>query len=326
MVRRRTFQTEPDGCQPRTSLGEPRSEARILELSDLPLQRSIGARSQDIARWKRGDIVDSTQYTDTRAENQPAVPSAGVAALEAIDVRKSLPLGRERIDILNGINLRINHGEFVAIVGPSGSGKSTLLGIIAGLDNPTSGRVLLDGIDITRMGEAKLASVRNQKIGMVYQAFNLIPTLTAQENVEIPLYVGKHPGRPSDRAQELLRLVGLGHRLRNRPTQLSGGEQQRVAVARALATQPAIVIMDEPTGNLDQKNSENVLQMIRDLRAATGTTFIIATHDPNVAAAADRSIRIVDGLVATEPPVADVTADENHATPVASAERGEPSA
>ena len=236
-------------------------------------------------------------------ENQTAAQRpAAVAALEAIDVYKSLPLGRERIDILRGVNLRINHGEFVAIVGPSGSGKSTLLGIIAGLDSPTSGRVLLDGVDITRMGESQLATVRNNKIGMVYQAFNLIPTLTAQENVEIPLYVGKHPGKPSDRAQELLRLVGLEHRLRNRPTQLSGGEQQRVAVARALATQPAIVIMDEPTGNLDQKNSENVLQMIRDLRAATGTTFIIATHDPNVAAAADRSIRIVDGLVAPEEP------------------------
>jgi putative ABC transport system ATP-binding protein len=246
-----------------------------------------------------GDTVESTQ--NTGANYQPAAQqSSGVAALEAIDVRKSLPLGRERIDILNGVNLRVDRGEFVAIMGPSGSGKSTLLGIIAGLDSPTSGRVLLDGIDITRMGEAQLASVRNKKIGMVYQAFNLIPTLTAQENVEIPLYVGKHPGKPADRAQELLRLVGLEHRLRNRPTQLSGGEQQRVAVARALATQPAIVIMDEPTGNLDQKNSENVLQMIRDLRAATGTTFIIATHDPNVAAAADRSIRIVDGLVATE--------------------------
>jgi putative ABC transport system ATP-binding protein len=229
--------------------------------------------------------------------------TGGVAALEARDVHKSLPLGRERIDILNGVSLRINHGEFVAIVGPSGSGKSTLLGIIAGLDSPTSGQVLVDGVDITRMSEARLATVRNQKIGMVYQAFNLIPTLTAQENVEIPLYVGKHPGKPAERAQELLRLVGLGHRLRNRPTQLSGGEQQRVAVARALATNPAIVIMDEPTGNLDQKNSENVLQMIRDLRQATGTTFIIATHDPNVAAAADRSIRIVDGLVASDEPI-----------------------
>ncbi|MFI5274076.1 MAG: ABC transporter ATP-binding protein [Ktedonobacterales bacterium] len=211
---------------------------------------------------------------------------------------KSLPLGRERIDILKGISLRIEPGEFVAIVGPSGSGKSTLLGIIAGLDSPSSGRVLVDGTDITTMGEAGLAQVRNRKIGMVFQAFNLIPTLTAQENVEVPLYVGKHPGSPAARARALLGLVGLAHRLGNKPNQLSGGEQQRVAVARALATNPAIVIMDEPTGNLDQANSENVLQMIRDLRAATGTTFVIATHDPTVAAAADRAIDIVDGLVA----------------------------
>ena len=223
------------------------------------------------------------------------------AALEAINITKSLPLGRERIDILKGISLTIGHGEFVAIVGPSGSGKSTLLGIIAGLDNPSSGQVLVDGVDITRMSEAQLASVRNQKIGMVFQAFNLIPTLSAQENVEVPLYVGKHDGAsPSQRARELLTLVGLGHRLANKPNQLSGGEQQRVAVARALATHPAIVIMDEPTGNLDKKNGDNVLAMIRDLRTSTQTTFIIATHDPNVAAAADRSIRIVDGLVAQE--------------------------
>jgi putative ABC transport system ATP-binding protein len=220
------------------------------------------------------------------------------AALEAIDVTKSLPLGRERIDILKGISLRIEHGELVAIVGPSGSGKSTLLGLIAGLDNPSSGRVLIDGTDITKMSEARLARVRNEKIGVVFQAFNLIPTLTAQENVEVPLYVGRHPGRPADRAKELLALVGLSHRLGNKPNQLSGGEQQRVAVARALATRPAIVIMDEPTGNLDQSNSENVLRMIRELREATGTTFIIATHDPKVAAAADRAIRIVDGRVA----------------------------
>ncbi len=238
------------------------------------------------------------------AENRQRVAvaegSEPVAALEAIDVTKSLPLGRERIEILKGISLRIERGEFVAIIGPSGSGKSTLLGLIAGLDNPTTGRVLVDGTDITRMSEARLARVRNQKIGMVFQAFNLIPTLTAQENVEVPLYVGRHPDRPSARARELLALVGLSHRLGNKPNQLSGGEQQRVAVARALATRPAIVIMDEPTGNLDQSNSENVLGMIRELRAATGTTFIIATHDPHVAAAADRAIRIVDGQVAAD--------------------------
>jgi putative ABC transport system ATP-binding protein len=235
--------------------------------------------------------------TSMNSEVTPGVRSS--AALEAIDVRKWLPLEGNRIDILKGISLRIGHGEFVAIIGPSGSGKSTLLGIIAGLDAPSSGQVLVDGTDITHMSEGKLAAVRNQKIGMVFQAFNLIPTLTAQENVEVPLYVGHHPGKPGERAKELLALVGLSHRLGNKPNQLSGGEQQRVAVARALAANPAIVIMDEPTGNLDKTNGENVLRMIRELRQATGTTFVIATHDPTVAAAADRSIRIVDGLIAS---------------------------
>jgi putative ABC transport system ATP-binding protein len=222
----------------------------------------------------------------------------GEAALEAIDVTKTLRLGREKVEILHGISLRINRGEFVSVMGPSGSGKSTLLGIIAGLDNPTSGQVLIDGIDITKMGESRLARVRNQKIGMVYQAFNLIPTLTAQENVEIPLAAGKHEGLSNNRAKEMLTLVGLGARLRNRPNQLSGGEQQRVAIARALVTNPAIVVMDEPTGNLDGQNGANVLQLIRDLRQQTGTTFIIATHDTSVAGSADRTVRIVDGRVA----------------------------
>src|SRR5262245_51876019 len=189
--------------------------------------------------------MQAGEYTDFAQETarDASTPTTQAPALEAVDITKSLPLGRDRIDILKGITLRIGRGEFVAIMGPSGSGKSTLLGIIAGLDNPTSGRVLIDGVDITNMGEGELAKIRNQKIGMVYQAFNLIPTLTAQENVEIPLYVGKHPGSPAQRAQELLQLVGVGHQLRNRPNQLSGGEQQRVAVARALAANPAIVIM-----------------------------------------------------------------------------------
>ena len=220
------------------------------------------------------------------------------AVMDVQEITKSLPLGHERIEILRGISFQIVSGEFVSIVGPSGSGKSTLLGIIAGLDNPTSGRVLIDGVDISSMSEGKLAAVRNSKIGMVFQAFNLIPTLTAQENVEVPLYVGKHKGSPSARAKELLDLVGLSHRLSHRPNQLSGGEQQRVAIARALAADPAFVLADEPTGNLDAKNSANILKLIADLRNQTGKTFIIATHDPIVAASAGRAIHIVDGRIA----------------------------
>lgn len=238
-------------------------------------------------------MTTSTNLTDDQAQK----PESRVV-IDVQEVRKSLPLGREKIEILKGISFQVMSGEFVSIVGPSGSGKSTLLGIIAGLDNPSSGKVLIDGVDITRMTEGKLAVVRNGKIGMVFQAFNLIPTLTAQENVEVPLYVGKHKGSPSARAKELLDLVGLSHRLGHRPSQLSGGEQQRVAIARALATDPAFVIADEPTGNLDARNGENVLKLISDLRAQTGKTFIIATHDPVVASRADRAIRIVDGNTA----------------------------
>src|SRR5690348_632642 len=225
-------------------------------------------------------------------------PRMGKVVMDVRDITKSLPLGRERIEILRGISFSIYSGEFVSIVGPSGSGESTLLGIIAGLYNPTSGQVLIDGVDITRMSEGKLAEVRNGKIGMVFQAFNLIPTLTAQENVEVPLYVGKHKGSPSTRARELLTLVGLEHRLNHRPSQLSGGEQQRVAIARALATDPPLVIADEPTGNLDARNGENVLKLIAELREQTDKTFIIATHDPVVASHAVRAIRLVDGKIA----------------------------
>ena len=236
--------------------------------------------------------------TNIQAAIQQIQQKERSTVMDVQNITKTLPLGRERIEILKGISFQILSGEFVLIVGPSGSGKSTLLGIIAGLDNPTTGHVLIDGIDITRMTEGRLASVRNNKIGMVFQAFNLIPTLTAQENVEVPLYVGKHKGSPSARARELLNLVGLSHRLGHRPNQLSGGEQQRVAIARALATDPAIVIADEPTGNLDARNGQNVLKLIAELREQTGKTFIIATHDPTVASHADHALRIVDGKLA----------------------------
>src|SRR5207245_3542049 len=161
----------------------------------------------------------------TGIENTALQDANHKVVMDVRDITKSLPLGRERIEILRGISFQITGGEFVSIVGPSGSGKSTLLGIIAGLDNPTSGQVLIDGVDITTMSEGNLAAVRNNKIGMVFQAFNLIPTLTAQENVEVPLYVRKHKGSPSERSKELLALVGLTHRLNRKPNQLPCGAQ-----------------------------------------------------------------------------------------------------
>jgi putative ABC transport system ATP-binding protein len=249
------------------------------------------------------EMREANQLMEDARLQQETLPVSGKElVIEVVNITKSLPLGREKIEILKGISCQVYRGEFISIVGPSGSGKSTLLGIIAGLDTPSSGRVLIDGIDITHMTESKLAVVRNSKIGVVFQAYNLIATLTAQENVEVPLYVGKHSGLPSARAKELLDLVGLSHRLSHRPHQLSGGEQQRVAIARALATDPAFVIADEPTGNLDARNGEHILQLISQLRDQTGKTFIIATHDPIIAAQADRTMRIVDGRIAEPGP------------------------
>ncbi len=232
---------------------------------------------------------------DLAAGTQAA--SGSTVALETRNITKVLPLGQERISILRGITLSVRQGEMVAIVGPSGSGKSTLLGIIAGLDSPTAGQILVDAVDITKMNETRLAALRNTSIGMVFQSFNLIPTLTAQENVEVPLYVGRRFKNPPQRAREVLQMVGMGSRLRHTPNQLSGGEQQRVAIARALGPRPSLIIMDEPTGNLDRSNGENLLALIRDLRATTGVTFIIATHDAAIAAAADRAIQIKDGAL-----------------------------
>jgi putative ABC transport system ATP-binding protein len=236
----------------------------------------------------------------TAVQGAAGMEAREAIALEARNVYKSLPLGRERLDIIKGVSFQVKKGEFVALMGPSGSGKSTLLGLIAGLDTPTAGQVFIDGLDITHMSEGQLARVRNQKIGMVFQAFNLIPTLTALENVEVPLYVGRHPDSARARAREVLTMVGLGERLKHRPHQLSGGEQQRVAIARALATRPTIVIGDEPTGNLDARTSATILDLIAELRQTTQTTFVIATHDQAVAARADRIIRILDGRLESE--------------------------
>jgi putative ABC transport system ATP-binding protein len=224
----------------------------------------------------------------------------GSPAIETIDLTRSLPLGGERVPILRGVSFTVEPGEWIALTGPSGSGKSTLLGILAGLDSPTSGRIVLGGTDVSRLGERAMARLRNQRIGVVFQSFNLIPTLTAQENVEAPLYVEPSRLRPRDAAREVLGLVGLADRLGHRPHQLSGGQQQRVAIARALVTRPALLIADEPTGNLDSVNGAQVLELIETLRRDRRITVVIATHDPAVAARADRTLHLVDGLL-TEP-------------------------
>lgn len=200
------------------------------------------------------------------------------------------------VHVLRGISMDIYRGERVGIVGPSGSGKSTLLGLMGGLDNPTSGTIEIDGIDITRLSERKLTEVRNEKIGFVFQFFNLVPTLTALENVMLPIEFARHPQfNPRKRAVELLELLGMKDRLHHRPSQLSGGQQQRVAIARALANNPPLLLADEPTGNLDSESGTLVLNTLSDLQRNIGTTVVVVTHDPTIAAAMERVLTLIDG-------------------------------
>ncbi|MDA1348661.1 MAG: ABC transporter ATP-binding protein [Chloroflexi bacterium] len=222
----------------------------------------------------------------------------GRVVLRATDVRKEFRMGDATVSAVDGVSLSVNEGELVAILGASGSGKRTLLGLLGGLDNPTSGRVEVGGVDITSMSEGELAEIRNEKIGFVFQFFNLIQTLTAVENVELPIQFSRN-GRSHSRkrAEELLSLLGLDHRLDHRPGQLSGGEQQRVAIARALANGPDLILADEPTGNLDSGIGQAVLQALLDARTQTGTTLVLVTHDSDVAALADRSVTMKDGVL-----------------------------
>ncbi len=202
------------------------------------------------------------------------------------------------MEILKGIDLAIPRGEFVAIMGASGSGKSTLLGLLAGLDTVTTGSVILDGVDITRLEEDDLALVRGRKIGFVFQSYQLIPTLTAEENVLLPAEL-LGSGDPR-RARELLTRVGLEDRMDHYPVQLSGGEQQRVALARAFMVSPPILLADEPTGNLDSANGQHVLDLLLDLNAREGATLVLVTHDAALAGYADRRITLRDGLVVSD--------------------------
>jgi putative ABC transport system ATP-binding protein len=219
------------------------------------------------------------------------------------NIQRHLPQGGRELHILNGITFGVEAGCWLALTGPSGSGKSTLLGILGGIDRPSGGKVYIEGTEISALPEGRLARLRNEKIGIVFQAFHLIPTMTALENVEAPLYI--HPQRRSARimAMNMLEQVGLGERLHHFPHQLSGGEQQRVAMARALVCGPEILLADEPTGNLDTATSKQVLDLLRQLRNQLGLTVIMVTHDLAIAARADRRLQIVDGrLVDGEAP------------------------
>ena len=226
----------------------------------------------------------------------PIAPAEAGVAVAAHNVTRRYGDGDSAVEAVRGVSLEVPAGEFTAIMGPSGSGKSTLMHLLAGLDRPTEGIVEIAGEDITAMGDKKLTLLRRKHIGFVFQAFNLVPTLSAEENVTLPLSIA---GRKIDRSwvDSVISRVGLDERRSHRPAQLSGGQQQRVAVARALVAEPTVLFADEPTGNLDSKSSAEVIELLREAADAYGQTIVMVTHDPQAADAADRVVHLADGRV-----------------------------
>ena len=216
------------------------------------------------------------------------------------NIKRDFPLGNEIVYVLKGIDLEINKGEYVALMGPSGSGKSTLMNLLGCLDTPTSGRYVLNGKDVSQMRDDELAGIRNTEIGFVFQTFNLLPRTTALDNVALPMiYAGYSKSERNERAIEVLKQVNLADRMDHQPNQLSGGQRQRVAVARALVNKPSIILADEPTGNLDSKTSVEIMKLFGDIHAQ-GNTVILVTHEEDIAAYAHRVIRLRDGLIESD--------------------------
>jgi putative ABC transport system ATP-binding protein len=221
--------------------------------------------------------------------------------IETVDVTKTYMSGGRPLEVLKGVCLKVEPGEFMAIMGPSGSGKSTLLNMIGALDRPTSGKVYINGTDLSRLNDNQIADVRNTDIGFIFQFFNLIPRMDAQSNIELPMAIkGISRTQRKKKATDLLNLVGLGDRGHHKPSQLSGGEQQRVAIARALANEPNLILADEVTGNLDSKTGDEIIHLLRQLNKEEGKTFILITHDPQVAQNTDRLISLKDGVIEGE--------------------------
>ena len=228
---------------------------------------------------------------------RPESNTTGRAVIELIDVRKVYRIGGEEVYAVNGVSMRVEEGEFLCIMGASGSGKTTLLSLMGCLDRPTSGKVLIDGIDTTALNDRELTDIRRDKIGFVFQQYHLIPTLTAFENVELPMLLKGVPKEERERkAMKLLEIMGIANAANRKPSELSGGMQQRVAIARALANDPEILLCDEPTGNLDTKSGEVVMNLIKE-QNERGVTVVLVTHDPEVARYAERVVRIRDGRI-----------------------------
>lgn len=225
--------------------------------------------------------------------------SAAASAIETVDVEMTYRSGRVDVPAVQGVNLTVRHGEFIAIMGPSGCGKSTLLHLLGGLLQPTAGSILIDGIDISKLSDSERTAVRRTKIGYVFQRFNLFPTLTAKGNIELAKKIHGNGAPNSNGIGPIFEMLGLGGKFNFRPSELSGGEQQRVAIARAVINRPAIILADEPTGSLDSRNSHTVLRMLRDLNEKLGQTIVMITHDSEAASTAGRVIEMKDGRILT---------------------------
>ena len=220
--------------------------------------------------------------------------------VEAVNLKKTYMLGKVLVNALRGVNLKVESGDFLAILGPSGSGKSTLLNLIGALDKPTEGKMLIEGVDVSTLNDNQLADLR-RRIGFVFQFFNLIPRFTARENVELPMSIADMSrAERKKQAEDLLETVGLKERMNHKPAELSGGEQQRVAIARALANNPRFLVMDEPTGNIDSKTANEIIELIKRLSEEKGVTIIMVTHDQHLAGEAKRTVQMFDGVITKE--------------------------
>jgi len=287
--RRTGFADETAGTAP------PLDSATGRALADSAAVRDAELLEQDVSSVSAPSII---QLDSALSGARARFPNPDLM-LVARELSKEYRSGENRLAVLRDVSFSIPQGAFVAIVGPSGSGKTTLLGLLAGLDTPSHGAVILDGDDLTAMDEDERAKLRGAKVGFVFQSFQLISTLTALENVQVPLELRGESGA-SERARELLGRVGLGDRLDHFPTQLSGGEQQRVAIARAFANQPRILFADEPTGNLDSDTGARIVELLEALNRESKTTVILVTHDPGLAARTQRVIRLSDGRVISD--------------------------
>lgn len=264
-----------------------------IQVTELPQKEKPPISSETVSEEPFNFEVCSASYLDGREKGR----KTGPPVIEVINVKKSYNIGEIEVPILYDINLEVREGEFLAIMGPSGSGKSTLMNLIGFLDRPTEGRIIIKGSDINSLSDKEVARLRGLEIGFVFQTFNLIPRLTALENVELPTYANSRGGVDTHkRAKDLLSMVGLEDRMHHRPGELSGGQSQRVAIARALINDPAILLADEPTGNLDSKTGCEILNMFTRLNK-DGRTIVMITHDPEIAKYADRIVLVKDGII-----------------------------